>query len=50
MVGAQDDETTVVSILDPVTIPDLTHSDEPKAVGKEAKAVLERVAARLTGQ
>lgn len=38
---------TVVSFLDPVTLLGLTHSDEPKRVGVDAKAMLERVVARL---
>ena len=38
---------TVVSFLDPVAALGLTASDEPKAVGAEAKAMLERVAQKL---
>lgn len=40
---------TVVSFMDPVTVLDLTETDEPKAVGVEAKAMLEKVVARLRG-
>ena len=47
VVRATGDAETVVSFLDAATVLDLTHSDEPKAVGKEARAMLERVAARL---
>ena len=50
VVRAEGDNRTVISFLDPVTLLDLTHSDAPKAVGKDAKAMLERVAARLTGR
>ena len=49
VVRATGEKSTVVSFLDAVTILELTHSDEPKAVGREAKAMLERVAARLAG-
>jgi len=38
---------TVVSFMDPVSMLGLTESDEPKAVGAEAKAMLERVAEKL---
>ena len=50
VVRAAGEKSTVVSFLDAVTILELTDSDEPKAVGREAKAMLERVAARLAGQ
>jgi uncharacterized protein (DUF302 family) len=50
VVRAEGDDTTVVSFLDPVTLLDLTHSDAAKAVGNDAKAMLQRVAARLTGR
>lgn len=40
---------TVLSFMDPVTILGLCDSDEPKAVAAEAKAMLERVVAKLSG-
>ena len=38
---------TVLSFMDPVSVLGLTATDEPKAVAAEAKAMLERVAAKL---
>ncbi len=38
---------TVVSFMDPIAMLGLTQTDEPKAVAAEAKAMLERVAAKL---
>jgi uncharacterized protein (DUF302 family) len=40
---------TVVSFMDPVTVLNLTETDEPKAVGAEAKVMLEKVVAKLRG-
>jgi uncharacterized protein (DUF302 family) len=40
---------TVVSFMDPVAVLNLTVTDEPKAVGAEAKAMLEKVVAKLRG-
>lgn len=40
-------DSVVVSFMDPVTILDLTETAEPKAVGQEAKAILERVIEKL---
>jgi len=42
-----EDGNTVVSFMDPVAMLGLTQTDEPKAVATEAKAMLERVAAKL---
>jgi uncharacterized protein (DUF302 family) len=42
-----EDGNTVVSFMDPVAMLGLTQTDEPKAVAAEAKAMLERVAAKL---
>jgi uncharacterized protein (DUF302 family) len=42
-----DNDSVVVSFMDPVTILDLTETAEPKAVGREAKAILERVVRNL---
>ena len=39
--------STVVSFMDPVTVLALTETDEAKAVGAEAKAMLQRVAEKL---
>lgn len=44
---AQDDNPTVVSFLAPVMALGVTDSDEPKAVAREAKDMLERVMAKL---
>jgi len=41
------DGNTVVSFMDPVAVLGLTTNPEPKAVAVEAKAMLERVAAKL---
>lgn len=38
---------TVVSFMDPVTVLDLSETDEAKKVGAEAKAILERVVEKL---
>lgn len=38
---------TVVSFMDPVTVLDLTETEEPKKVGAEARMILERVVEKL---
>lgn len=40
---------TVVSFMDPVPVLGLCDSDEPKTVAAEAKAMLERAMAKLSG-
>ena len=50
VVRAEGDARTVVSFLDPVAALGATTSAAPKVVADEAKAMLLRVAARLTGE
>lgn len=42
-------ESTVVSFLDPAAVLNLTATDEPKQVATDARAMLDRVVARLAG-
>lgn len=42
-----EDGKTVVSFMDPAAVLALTATDEPKQVGNEAKAMLERVLSKL---
>ena len=41
--------TVVVSFMDPVAVLCMTESEEPKAVAGEAKEMLQRVVAKLSG-
>lgn len=41
------DDGVVVSFMDPVTVLDLTTTDEPKAVGRDARKILDRVMDKL---
>lgn len=43
----QTDDGVVVSFMDPAAVLNMTDSDEVKAVGAEAKDILQRVAAKL---
>jgi uncharacterized protein (DUF302 family) len=42
-----DSGSVVISFMDPVAVLGMTDTDEPKAVGREAKAMLLRVAEKL---
>jgi len=41
------DGNTIVSFMDPVTVLNLCETDEPKAVGTEAREMLQRVVEKL---
>lgn len=43
-----DDGNTVLSFMDPVPVLGLTATDEPKAVAAEARAMLQKVIAKLS--
>ena len=47
VVRESDDGAVVVSFMDPITVLDLCDTEEPKAVRREARAILERVVDKL---